>query len=266
MNAKNFPFLPLWGNGVFHHCVLLPNIYSIENCKLLLEFISFWKKKPIASLLCDPDIFLYTKFNNELSPLKVESSRQIIINAQNSPLNENKVFIIEDIDLASNSAVNAILKIIEEPPKNTYFFLTYQSFENVLQTIRSRSLKYKNCHILKENFEELCEFFEISANYELFENAGYNFVNYKKLLDIPQSIENIKEIISSKDFSQQDVWFFIESEIQRKARKCKNFSQMVVISNFYKKVAFLQKAIYNLNINKQNVFFQLIEELCAIIV
>lgn len=49
-----------------------------------------------------------------------------------------KVFIIENADTLSASAANALLKILEEPPSDTYFILTAVRQNAVLPTVLSR--------------------------------------------------------------------------------------------------------------------------------
>ena len=50
-----------------------------------------------------------------------------------------KLCVISDADSMSNEAKNAMLKIIEEPPKDTYFIMTLLDSNNTLATIRSRA-------------------------------------------------------------------------------------------------------------------------------
>ena len=49
-----------------------------------------------------------------------------------------KVCILWGIEKMSNQASNAFLKILEEPPKNTYFFLIAENQDEILPTIVSR--------------------------------------------------------------------------------------------------------------------------------
>lgn len=49
-----------------------------------------------------------------------------------------KVYIFTDVDNMGIPAQNALLKILEEPPKNVMFILTCESAFNMLATIRSR--------------------------------------------------------------------------------------------------------------------------------
>ena len=53
-----------------------------------------------------------------------------------------KVFILNDVDSLLLSSANALLKILEEPPKNVIFLLTANSQHNVLKTIWSRCMQF----------------------------------------------------------------------------------------------------------------------------
>jgi DNA polymerase-3 subunit delta' len=58
-------------------------------------------------------------------------------------LAKNKVVIIPNLDKLSIDGLNAILKILEEPPKDTYFFLTTSFLNQVPLTIQSRCFDIK---------------------------------------------------------------------------------------------------------------------------
>lgn len=49
------------------------------------------------------------------------------------------IVIIKEADTMGVEAQNAFLKLLEEPPKNTYFILTSSNAENLLATIKSRT-------------------------------------------------------------------------------------------------------------------------------
>lgn len=51
--------------------------------------------------------------------------------------------LIPDADGMSVQAKNALLKVTEEPPKNTYIIMTLEDINNTLETIRSRASVYK---------------------------------------------------------------------------------------------------------------------------
>ena len=51
------------------------------------------------------------------------------------------MIIIDSIDYLNNNSLNALLKILEEPPQNTVFFLISHLIKPVLATIKSRAIK-----------------------------------------------------------------------------------------------------------------------------
>lgn len=67
---------------------------------------------------------------------KVDEVREIIEAVKTLP--EPTIFLIADAHKMNQSAQNALLKTLEEPPHNAYFVLTSESEEAVLPTIRSR--------------------------------------------------------------------------------------------------------------------------------
>ena len=53
-----------------------------------------------------------------------------------------KVYIIDEVHMLSKGAFNALLKILEEPPKHLIFILATTEIERVPQTILSRTQRY----------------------------------------------------------------------------------------------------------------------------
>ena len=75
-----------------------------------------------------------------LSDVKVDTIRNMI---EQSYTNKNKTFyIIPNADKMSVAAKNALLKVTEEPPNNSYFIMTLEDIEQTLDTIRSRGTVY----------------------------------------------------------------------------------------------------------------------------
>ncbi|NLC66822.1 MAG: AAA family ATPase [Clostridium sp.] len=98
----------------------------------------------------------------EKRSISVDQIREMKIEASTMPYEgSKKIFIIYNADSMSLSAQNAMLKTIEEPFKNVYFFLLSENEVNLEETIRSR------CHIhrlypLSE--EEMNKYFELNYN------------------------------------------------------------------------------------------------------
>lgn len=75
----------------------------------------------------------------EGNQIKIEQSRHLLDFLSLRSLSKIRAIIIDSIDLMNPQSANALLKILEEPPENTYFFLIAPSSNHVLSTIRSRS-------------------------------------------------------------------------------------------------------------------------------
>ena len=69
----------------------------------------------------------------------IDDTRSWAESAQFSPLgNGGKVYIIDELHQMTNAAQSAMLKVIEEPPPNVYFFLCTMEPYKLLPAIRSR--------------------------------------------------------------------------------------------------------------------------------
>jgi hypothetical protein len=67
-------------------------------------------------------------------------------------IHEKKVVVISNINNLTISAQNALLKIVEEPPKDTYFILLHDENTMILPTIRSRCSHYSIDHMCIDRF------------------------------------------------------------------------------------------------------------------
>lgn len=75
--------------------------------------------------------------------LKVDEIRELAYKSSSSSYEGNKkVFIIKDISKMRKEASNALLKLIEEPNKGSFFILLNTNL-NILPTIKSRSILVK---------------------------------------------------------------------------------------------------------------------------
>ena len=70
-------------------------------------------------------------------PKSVEQVRNLTANLR-TYADKRRVIIINDANLMSEAAQNALLKTLEEPNKNTYFILVAENPKLLLDTIRSR--------------------------------------------------------------------------------------------------------------------------------
>lgn len=68
---------------------------------------------------------------------------------------DNKIFILGEADFMNPAAQNALLKVLEEPPKYAYFILLCERKSSLLETILSRSRVYT---LNRVSDEEACEY------------------------------------------------------------------------------------------------------------
>lgn len=163
----------------------------------------------------------------------VDNIREIIERASFSPTNcKYKVYIIDEVHMLSKWAFNALLKILEEPPKHLKFILATTESHKIPETILSRCQRYdfksitsedlKNrlLHISKnENIkidDESLDFIIKQSNWwlrnaiSLFEQLNFNWeINFENVINnywIPKNevIVNFYSKLFNKDISVID--------------------------------------------------------------
>ena len=86
-----------------------------------------------------PDVFEIDAASNST----VDSVRQLIDNVSYQPImSRYKVYIIDEVHNMSNSAFNALLKTLEEPPSFVVFILATTEPQKILPTILSRVQRF----------------------------------------------------------------------------------------------------------------------------
>ncbi|MEB3315633.1 MAG: DNA polymerase III subunit gamma/tau [Candidatus Melainabacteria bacterium] len=74
----------------------------------------------------------------------VDDARDLVIKANLSTVNSDyKIYIIDEVHMASKDAFNALLKLFEEPPENVVFILATTEAHKVLPTIVSRCQQFR---------------------------------------------------------------------------------------------------------------------------
>ena len=123
-------------------------------------------------------------------------------------IGQKRVCIINTIDDLSIEASNSLLKLIEEPNKNSHFIIINHNKAKVLQTIKSRSY-FLNFSKLNEEifFENLNS--DISTNKDLFNltkgclSLSRNFINHElyEIQDHFRELLNDRKLIKSNTAS-----------------------------------------------------------------
>lgn len=92
----------------------------------------------------------------------VDNIRELISNVQFLPTSgDKKVYIIDEVHMLSNSAFNALLKTLEEPPAHVVFILATTEVQKLLGTVLSRCQRFDFRNVvsedLKKHIEEICK-------------------------------------------------------------------------------------------------------------
>ena len=143
------------------------------------------------------------------SSIKIDDIRELKINILSKKINNEKRFIVfDDIDLINLNCANALLKIIEEPLNNDYFFLINNKTQNIIETIKSRCVEFKinmNFKGSNNNILEFLKTFELKSlidfDYNLLTPGlflRYNQLIYEYNLDLNDTIyENFQKILNN---------------------------------------------------------------------
>lgn len=87
--------------------------------------------------------------------IRIEASREIMRFLALAGLGSAQIVIVDDAQTLNVQAANALLKVLEEPPPHTHFFLLVPSLAGVLPTIRSRSQVVRMAPLSDELMREL---------------------------------------------------------------------------------------------------------------
>ena len=166
----------------------------------------------------NPDIFII----NETTGWAIESVRLLKKWLSQKPFNhKNKIIIIYQVDQFSLESQNALLKSLEEPGDNNYFFLTTNKPSKIINTIISR-----------------CQIIKLKNDFSLSKDTKPLVISDQIKTNLIQS-ENI-----SKDKNQ--VLPFLESQL-------KTYQQLILKNPTAKNSQIIQKILKSINMIEANV-------------
>ncbi|QJC28950.1 DNA polymerase III subunit delta' C-terminal domain-containing protein [Enterobacteriaceae endosymbiont of Plateumaris rustica] len=151
-----------------------------------------------------PDLYIIKKNYDNIS-INIDTIRNIINNiSNNSYYSQGKIIWLPYAKQLNNSSSNAILKILEEPPKNTWFFMQCYHKNDLLPTIYSRCQIWY-IHPPSENDglywlkKKLNNFYEKKTILAALRICNYSPINAYKILNNSLWLErkNLYEIFIS---------------------------------------------------------------------
>ena len=108
----------------------------------------------IAEVGSHPDIMVVSAEDGKKS-ISVDTVRKLRTEAYLKPnISERRVFIIDPADAMSDISQNALLKVLEEPPKSAMFILIVSRISALLATVRSRCVTFTLSSVPKEQAKE----------------------------------------------------------------------------------------------------------------
>ncbi len=198
--------------------------YSERPCQTCASCRKFISKKGDESDIAHSDYYILKK-DKEKKNISVEQVRDLIYSLSMSSFSDShKVAIIKHADTLSESASNALLKLLEEPRKKVIVILVSSQPEKILKTIISRC-QHLEFHPVKNN--EINNY--LLDNFKLSRSASKNYSRialgrpalavkfvedkefYKNYLE---RLNYILDIIENNDINKR--FFLIEGLLDKK--------------------------------------------------
>ena len=162
--------------------------------------------------------------SSEKKNIDINQIRELINNLNKSSFNNKERFIIIDnIETLNISSINALLKVLEEPPSNTYFILINND-RFILPTLKSRCINFKIFLDHKTS---------ISVINEILDDDIMRLIN-KDLINYYLTPGQIYHLIEFFKIHKNDL----------KDYDLKNFLKLVIKDNLYKKNALIKGMIF----------------------
>ena len=196
-------------------------IYDLDNLKIIPDNKSF----KLVQNKSNPN-FILVDIQEEKKNIDISQIRNLILTLNKSSFNTKPRFVlIDNIELLNINAVNALLKILEEPNDNINFILINNN-KRILPTLKSRCLNFKIRLTSKQSIE--------IANKIL--NNNYNeFLNE----DLVNDYSTPGEILNLIDFANKNDIDLIETNL-------KDFIKKIIMEKLYKKNNSIKNLIYSL--------------------
>ena len=195
--------------------------YDLDSLKIIPDNKSF----KLVQNKSNPN-FILVDIQEEKKNIDISQIRNLILTLNKSSFNTKPRFVlIDNIELLNINAVNALLKILEEPNDNINFILINNN-KRILPTLKSRCLNFKIRLTSKQSIE--------IANKIL--NNNYNeFLNE----DLVNDYSTPGEILNLIDFASKNDIDLIETNL-------KDFIKKIIMEKLYKKNNSVKNLIYSL--------------------
>ena len=182
--------------------------------------------------------------NRKNENIKIDEVRELIYDAIESAYSSpKKIFILCGIENLRKESSNALLKILEEPPKDVYFILLARSL-NIISTIKSRTIKF---HLEGASNEELGVSKEI---YYFFDGNENNIRRYKEngipLEEYEDGINSYEDALSNIKAMKE----YTKNEMENNENSSSDAGFLEIIINYNRSIEYIVKKIRFFNIEE----------------
>ena len=276
---KNYfqTFIKLFIKNMMPHSILITGPRGIGKSTFVYHIVNYLlsldedKKYSINNFLINKENLSFNLINNHTHPnfflvenqllsndIRIEQIRKLNQFINKSTYSRNlKIIMIDNAENLNLNASNALLKSLEEPPKNTFFFLIHNSGSKILDTIKSRCVEFKiffNENEKKNIFKNLINQHDNDLEtYDVLENLYFdtpgNSLRY--LVTLSNSNEkNLKNTLSI-------IFFFIEK--LKSEKKYENLPYLsFFIEKFYNELILKQNRNLNVSfLNYKKILYQI---------
>ena len=170
--------------------------------------------------------FILIDVNNEKKNIDINQIRNLILSLNKSSFNNKPRFVlIDNIELLNVNAVNALLKVVEEPNYNINFILINNN-KKILPTLKSRCLNFK----IQLTSEESKSVINKILNFD------HNNLIHKDLINNYNTPGEILRLINFANFNNINLNDFSLDQLIKK----------IIFEKNYKKDNFIKQLIYSL--------------------
>lgn len=138
----------------------------------------------------------------------VEDAHNILEKVQYAPVHgKYKIYIIDEVHMLSTQAFNALLKTLEEPPKNVVFILATTESHKVLDTIKSRCQRFDFKRIttndIVEHLEKIAKLEKINISKEGITTIAK--ISAGGMRDSLALLDQVSALSAEKELTEVDV-------------------------------------------------------------
>ena len=138
----------------------------------------------------------------------VEDAQNILEKIQYVPVNgKYKIYIIDEVHMLTNTAFNALLKTLEEPPKNVVFILATTESHKVLDTIKSRCQRFDFRRITTDDIAKHLRYISDKENIKISDGALYSIAKNSAggMRDSIALLDQVSILGESKEITEDDI-------------------------------------------------------------